>query len=476
MVPRFFVMHATTSPSARYPRLALCGCLFAALASPLSFGQSAPPSGNATSSKQQNTPQKLPPDQPSTESPELLDEPKFTVAGVADASSAGGHGSSTAVRTKEVLAKATASLSNGGPAGAESEAREKALRDVLARQPASFEANHELGKVLLDRSQPSAALTYLQRASQLNPIDYETGYDLARAHAAAGQYPVAQREAQALLFKRDQWEPHHLLAEISERRGDPLEAAREYQRAAELNPSEGNLFDWGAELLLHRAIEPSIKVFTKSSRLYPQSSRSLIGMAVALHARGSYDQAQQRLCEAADLAPEDPNPYLFMGRILNTQALASVEVSERLARFLKLRPEDPQANYFYALSLLNQETESQDKKLKQAEDLLEKTIRLDPDLTGAYLRLGAIASGRGDFARAIKSYSKAAAVEPQSPEAHYALAQAYSRTGEKTKAEEELRIYQRVSKDAAQQLDRERRAIKEFVVTLADQNSGAQPR
>ena len=36
-------------------------------------------------------------------------------------------------------------------------------------------------------------------------------------------------------------EPH----ERDEKLGDALQAVREYQRAAELNPSESNLFDWG---------------------------------------------------------------------------------------------------------------------------------------------------------------------------------------------------------------------------------------
>jgi hypothetical protein len=46
---------------------------------------------------------------------------------------------------------------------------------------------------------------------------------------------------------------HHALADLEEKQGDSLAAVKEYQRAAELSPSEINLFDWGAELLLHRA-------------------------------------------------------------------------------------------------------------------------------------------------------------------------------------------------------------------------------
>src|SRR5580704_12771287 len=44
---------------------------------------------------------------------------------------------------------------------------------------------------------------------------------------------------------------------------NPVEAARAYQRAAELDPSESNLFDWGTELLTHRAADQAVEVFSK---------------------------------------------------------------------------------------------------------------------------------------------------------------------------------------------------------------------
>ena len=47
----------------------------------------------------------------SSTAPQFYDEPQFTVAGVADATNLGGHGSDTVVRTKESLAKDTVSLS-----------------------------------------------------------------------------------------------------------------------------------------------------------------------------------------------------------------------------------------------------------------------------------------------------------------------------------------------------------------------------
>src|SRR5208282_6122528 len=89
-------------------------------------------------------------------------------------------------------------------------------------------------------------------------------------------------------------ELHRLLGSVKEKLGNPLEAVREYQRAAELDPSEPNLFDWGAELLAHRAYDPAIEVLTRGNQKFPRSTRMLLCLAVAHYASGAYDQAAQR--------------------------------------------------------------------------------------------------------------------------------------------------------------------------------------
>ena len=58
--------------------------------------------------------------------------------------------------------------------------------------------------------------------------------------------------------------------DVAEKLGNALEAVREYQRAAELDPSEPNLFDWGTELLTHRAADQAVEVFTNGHRCYPR--------------------------------------------------------------------------------------------------------------------------------------------------------------------------------------------------------------
>src|SRR6266404_111893 len=237
---------------------------------------------------------------------QFYDEPQFTVAGVADTTNLGGHGSDTVVRTKDALAKDTVSLSkptSGDLSAASSAAEEKTLRDAVGHDPASFEANHQLGKLLADNGKTRDAILYLEHAAQLNPSDYDNAYELAVAYANAGKYDDSRTHARVLLGRQDRAELHHLLGDVEEKAGNPLEAVREYQRAAEMNPSESHLFDWGTELLAHRAAEPAIEVFAKGNRLFPRSVRMLTGLGASWYALGSFEQAIRRLCEASDLNP-----------------------------------------------------------------------------------------------------------------------------------------------------------------------------
>ena len=429
---------------------------------------------------------------PGAEKPQFFDEPKFTVAGVTEAMNPGGHGSDTILRTTEALAKETASLgsttanaessSSRMPASPSSNAAaEESLRAEAEHEPGKFELNYRLGKMLVNDGKAQEALPYLERASQLKSGDYESAYELALALADAGEYERARTEAQTLLVapnraaRQQQAELHHLLGNIQEKLGNPLEAVREYQRAAELDPSEANLFDWGTDLLMHRAFEPAIEVFTQGNRLSPRSARMLAGLGVAWYARGAYDQAAQRLCEASDLNPDDPNPYLFLGKMQTVETMQSGCIVERLGRFARLQPDNALANYYYALSLSKREDSQDANNVGLVESLLEKAVRLDSKLAAAYLQLGILHSQQGESSKAISAYQKAIEANPQSEEAHYRLAQAYSRAGEKVKAQTELQLYEQLSKKTAEEVDSERREIQQFVYTLRDGTPATQP-
>ena len=418
----------------------------------------------------------LQPTQSASAVPEFYDEPQFNVAGVTDATSLGGHGSDVVVRTRDKLAMDTASLAKtSGPKPLPADAAsERNLRESLTRVPSSFEANHELGELLLHQGRDREALIYLDRAAKQRPNDYQNSYDLAVANANAGNYDRARTSLNSLIAVRDKAELHHLLADIDEKSGDPLEAVRQYQRAAELDPSEPYFFDWGSELLLHHAPEPALQVFTKGNRLFPRSERILIGLGAAWFARGSYPQAVQRICEASDLNPSDPAPYLFLGRMQHVENTFDPQVGEKLHRFVTLQPNNPDANYYYAVALWKSRKDPSSKPDPEIEKVLSNAVRLNPKFAPAYLQLGILHSETGDFPQAASDYEAALKLDPKLEEGHYRLAQAYRQLGKPDLAKEELRLYNECVKESEKRVDQERHQIRQFVYTLRDQPA-AQP-
>lgn len=388
--------------------------------------------------------------------PQFFDEPQFTVAGVTAGTNAGGHGSDTVLRTTEALAKATISLSKDSaanytlatPSSETSAVREESLRKILTNDPKNAEANQKLGTLLVAKGKAADAVPYLQRASQFKPDDSDL---------------------------------HHLLAEAYEGSEQPLDAVREDQRAAELNPSEINLLDWGTELLTHRALEAATEILSRGNRLFPNSVRILVALGVAWYARGSYAEGTQCLVNASDLDPNNPTPYLFLGKMEAFGTISSQAAEERLARFARVQPDNALANYYYAVSLWQHReaaTSPIDMEHKNAFDselsdrveaLLLKAVRLDPKFGAAYLQLGIFYAERGDFTRAIAAYREAIATaqgDDTLTAAHYRLAQAYLRNGEKEKAQEELEVHRRLAKKADEQAVRERNGIQQFVISL----------
>jgi len=316
----------------------------------------------------------------------------------------------------------------------------------------------------------------------LKPNDYDSGYQLALARANTGDYERARTGVQALLTalnrsSQEKAESHHLIAEVCEKLSNPLEAVREYQRAAELNPAEPYFFDWGSELLLHRAAEPALEVFTKGNRMFPHSVRMLEGLAASWYAVGSYDHAVQRISEASDLIPNDENPYLFMGKMQAVEAAPSEAIIERLERFVRLQPRNALANYHYAVSVWKRRKSPEDgKNLAEVKALLEKAIQLDPTLGLAHMQLGILYSERKDFSNAVAAYQRAIQATPSLEEAHYRLAQAYRQTGETSKAQAELQLYEERSKEKAAEIERQRHEVQQFVYQLREPATSSKPK
>ena len=361
-----------------------------------------------------------------------------------------------------------ASLAHAGKLDLASEQFKKAVE----LDPESYDTNHNLGEAYAGTGKVAEAIPYLQKAQKLTPGSYDNGYDLSLAYEKTEHFAEARQLIHELLKVKNTAELHNLLGLVEEKDSQFVAAENEYETAAHMDPSESHLFDWGSELLIHRTLTPAVEVFQQAAQRYPSSQRLVIGLGMALYARGNYDDAVQALLKAADLNPSDPGCYLFLFKAYDSSPSQASEVTERFRRFAELQPRNALALYYYAMSLWKgKRAQDPGLDLGQIQSLLTNALTLDPKLAEAHLQLGNLYSDQAKYAEAIPEYTRALKFNSDLDDAHYRLGQAYVRTGEKDRAQEQFQVYQKLREQHLADLDRQRAEIRQFVYSAKDSPS-----
>ena len=343
------------------------------------------------------------------------------------------------------------------------------FKKAVELEPQNFDANHNLGEFYVRAGKIAAAAPYLQRAQRIDPTSYDNGYDLSLADLLTNRLADARQLLHDLLKQKNTAELHDLLGEVEEKDGQFVPAANEFETAAHMDPSESNLFDWGGELLLHRTLDPAIEVFRQAAASYPDSARLAIGLGMALYSRGKYDEAVASLLKAADLNPSDPRCYPFLSKAYDRSPSQADEVIARFRRFADLQPRNGHALYYYAMSLWKgKRAQDAGLDLPQIETLLQQSITLDPSLAEAHLQLGNLYFDQTKYADAIPEYRRALGLNSDLADAHYRLGQAYVRSGDKDRGQEELQVYQRLRAEHLADLDKQRAEVRQFVYSAKD--------
>jgi len=344
---------------------------------------------------------------------------------------------------------------------------ENEFKEGVALEPGSFDANRNLGSFYLRGGRIAAAIPYLEKAREVNPASYDNGYDLALADEELGRLPEARHEIQELVKQKDTAELHNLLAGVEEKAGNYVLAANEYERAAHLDPSEPNLFDWGGELITHQTPDPATEVFSEGLKRYPNSSRLAIGLGLALYLRGRYAEAVQALLKGISLDPSDARAYYFLSKAYEQAPALADQVVESFRRYAELRPRDALAAYYYAISLWKgRRSETSPAHLDRVESQLKKAIALDPSLPDAHLQLANLYSQRRQYAEAVPEYQQALKLSPNIPDAHFRLGQAYVHLGKQELAQNEFQLHKQLYEQHLAEEDKQRSEIFKFVYSM----------
>jgi len=333
---------------------------------------------------------------------------------------------------------------------------ERALLAAAEHDPGNVQVVSSLGEYYLHREKWREGVYWLTQAYAVSSGSESIEYDLAFACMHAGELENAKRQIQQMLAQTDSARLHNLLGEIEERRSNDLNALKEYHRAAEIDPSESNVFDLATFLLGHKKyvgfVDESIKFFRYGVSKYPRSSQMMVGLGVALYASEQYDEALRTLCAAVDMDPRDRRPIEFLGKARRVSPELAKEVDRRLQDFAQRYPENAAMSYYYAVSLWDRGGGEEGRNLVKIETLLRKAQALSPKWYEPDYQLGVLYEQEKRYSEAIGAMERAVKINSEFYPAHFRLAVLYQRTGDKAKAAHEAAIVQRL-KDRDRKID-----------------------
>jgi Tfp pilus assembly protein PilF len=312
---------------------------------------------------------------------------------------------------------------------------EEMLRGKQRAQPREFGPNLALGEFLLEAGRAAEAAPFLTMAVQARPTDLAARCDLAVAYIEAGRLGEARKlidgmpKSAAVENLEGQW----LAAS-----GQPGPAAARYQRAAEAEPSERHLFDWGNHLQNIGAAEAALKIFRYAAERFPKSARLKVGEGVALYALREYDAAAAAVCAGVDLNPEDLRPLVFLGLMIDLTPESAPLVRQRLEVFARRYPRHAQAQYLFGLSL------SKTANPVAAEPFLRRAAAMAPRMHEPRLELGRLYAEANRTGEAIVELEAALRLAPELEPAHYRLGQLYQKTGQTELANKHLLEYRKL--------------------------------
>jgi tetratricopeptide (TPR) repeat protein len=357
------------------------------------------------------------------------------------------------------------------PEEAEAEARKG-----LALDPTNYDATRRLAGIYLHSNRVKEAIPLLLTAQRLRSDAYDNGYDLAMAYLLDGQPTQAQRLTNELLRQKPSGELHNLAGRIAETQGRYVDAVNEFAAAAHQDPNEENLFTWGSELLAHRTYVSAIEVFRTGTQRFPESSRMLVGLGMALYARGDYEESVRALLKGADASPSDPRSYFYLSKAYLSAPSQADAVVAHFRRYAELEPKNGRAQFYYGMSLWkSKRAESTAADLPMTEALLKRALTLDDTLAEAHLQLGILYTEQHEDEKARPQYERALQLDPQSSDAHFRMGRYYLHAGNKEQAEQEFVQFRSLQAQHHAAEDEAKAKVQQFVVT-APAASSAQPR
>ena len=272
---------------------------------------------------------------------------------------------------------------------------------------------------------------------------YEHALALAATEIAAGRFSQAKVLLEGLKQGQDSAELHTLLGKAYRGLGEYRASAIEFQKAAELEPSQANIFDYGTSLfrLDHQA---AITILRYGLQRYPRSVQLHVALGTILYADGNPVEGARMLCDAQDLDPSDPHPVEVLAETEIVPPELAARLTAQFAALQQMYPRDGSILFDYTMVRSGRWSKSQDPAPPDFVESLHKALRLNPNLHQAYFQLSLIAAEHQDIPEQIRLLKKAISIAPNEENYHYHLAFAYKKSGNAQDSRIEMKKFQQL--------------------------------
>ena len=194
---------------------------------------------------------------------------------------------------------------------------------------------------------------------------------------------------------------------------------------------------------VHAYSDLSSQAAQQLARTAPHSLPALEMDAEANEMQGRWDQAEKDYREILEKNPRYPGIHFRLARLLlsrpNPAPDFQQQAKKELQEELEIDPSNAGAEY------VSGELARQSQDFPEAVRHFTRATQLDATFADAWLGLGMSLIAEKQYQPAIAPLQTAVKLDPANPAGHYALANAYARTGNKEAAEKEFALQQQAA-------------------------------
>jgi Flp pilus assembly protein TadD len=267
----------------------------------------------------------------------------------------------------------------------------------------------------------TGAETLLLSAISSDPKAYRAWFDLGHIYTVTGHLPEAVAAYhKSVEANHDVFESNLNLGILLARQGDDAEAEKYLKAATQLkpraNPDEGLARAWLSLGLVQGQTDPAqaLSAYAAAAKLNPNDPEPHLSAGRVLETQNKLDEAAREYQAAAKLDPKSGEPITGLANVYSKQK-EFPEAEAELRKLLAVEPRNKDAQLQLGRVLAAEGKSEEAAKILGSEQTASSS---DPN---AALELGTVLAKAGKYSEAEQQFRVAVEGLPQDAEAHYAL-------------------------------------------------------